>query len=629
MPKHIGSTDPAYLATLPRDRLGKLNTADAKQILLEKLDEGWDVEPSARFVGRTRRGYEHWRQTDSVFRMEADIIFARRRNEVPEPCPDFPDFCRLYLNQPLFPHQLRQFDVIEGREPRDLHETMRYNRGNPQRIIINVPPEHGKSTTWSVNYVVWRLCRNPNYRVVLVSASLDMAKKFLHAVKQRLTHPTYAELQRRFGPPEGFKRAAESWTRTLLYLGGSDGTEKDPNVQAIGVGGQIYGARADEIIVDDGVVLGNVTHWDNQTDWITQEVITRLSGGPGSRLIVLGTRVAPVDLYQKLRDEFLDAEGNPVWTYFSQPAVLEYAESAGDWVTLWPEAFDTAGGVLVPKWDGKALKTRRDEVKGATWALVYQQMNVLQDAVFPEAAIRGAVQSMRRTGPLLPGHDNWNRPAGMIGLYVVAGLDPATTGYTAASVLGVDRRARRMWLLDQYNRKGILPRELRRLVKDWTVRYGVNEWRIESNAFQQSIVQDDELRMFCHERGVIIKGHHTGGNKWEPSFGVASLSTLLEPLPDGRPTLLLPNDNGSFPAVAALVDQMLTWQPGVRNQVQDCLMSLWFAVIRAREIVRLTPARQVDYVPSEFLGRGRARREQVVVDLEQAAQDHFYATEGF
>ncbi len=615
------SSEAQQIAALPHDKNGKLNTTDAKRLVLEKLAEGWDVTDAARFVGRTRRGYEHWRKMDKPFAIEADIIFARRRDVTPEVCPDFPEFCERFLGQPLSLPHLRIWDVINKREPRELHESMKFNEGDPDRIIVNIPPEHQKSATWSINYVTWRLCQDLNYRCVIVSASLDMAKKFLYAVKQRLTNPKYAELQRRFGPPEGFKKAADSWTKTHIYLAGGDGTEKDPSVQALGVGGQIYGARADEIICDDIETLSNVAQWETHVDWLTQEVITRVGTGQHARVLVLGTRVAPVDFYQKLRDEFLDANGNPVWTYFSQPAVLEIHEDPEDWVTLLPTTQED--GVTRIAWDGPALAKRRNQVRTSTWALVYMQANIQTDAVFPEHEVMAAVQPMRRPGPIVPGHQHFHRPTGMQGLYVIAGIDPASVGYTAASVIGVDRRARKIWLLNQYNRKGILPRELRRLMFEWTAVFGVNEWRIETNAYQKSIIQDEEIRRFCHERGVILKGHTTNINKWDPTFGVASMSTLFETQGDGLPQILLPCANASFPAVASLVDQLLTWQPDAKNQVTDCIMSLWFTIIRARELLRMVPDKQTNHMPSQFLSRNRARNEQHIIDLEELTQQHF------
>jgi hypothetical protein len=607
-----------------RDNRGRLATPEAKEAFLDALARGEGVAAATSRVKRTEAGYKHWRKTDKVFAGQVDVIIARRQGKETFLCPPFPEFCETYLHQPMYEHQLRWWDVLEGREPRSLHESMSWSKGDIQMNLFNVPPGFAKSTTLTVNYVTWRLCMDTNVRTVIVSATEKMAKKFLYAIKQRLTHPTYSLLQRHFGPDGGFRATAESWTATEIYLGGKDDGEKDPTVQAIGMGGQVYGTRADLIVVDDAVLLKNAHQWEDQIDWLTQDVVTRLpEGEPDAKLLVVGTRVAPVDLYQKLRDDFRDGDENSVFTYFAQPAVLEYKDDPKDWVSLWPYT-QNREGVQVAKWTGPQLKSRREKVKPSTWALVYQQLDVSEDSVFKSELIQSAVQGFRKPGVLVPGDAWWTRKTGMGGMYVVGGLDPATAGHTAAVVLGVDRQTRKIWLLDAYNRKGILPREMRRVVQDWTVRYGVNEWRIEENGFQRSFVQDDDLRSFLFSRGVILKPHWTGGNKADPDFGVASMSTLFEPDETGKPGIFLPNNNASFPAIAELTEQLISWQPEVKNQKTDLVMALWFAIIRARELIFLSPTRRNTHLQNQFLSRGRATRERQVINLDDISQDLLY-----
>jgi hypothetical protein len=57
--------------------------------------------------------------------------------------------------------------------------------------------------------VTWRICQDPNIRILLISKTQDMAKKFLVAIKDRLAeNEAYARLQRTFGPPGGFAEGA-------------------------------------------------------------------------------------------------------------------------------------------------------------------------------------------------------------------------------------------------------------------------------------------------------------------------------------------------------------------------------------------------------------------------------------
>jgi hypothetical protein len=113
--------------------------------------------------------------------------------------------------------------------------------------------------TITINYVTYRIVKNPNISVIVISKTQEQAKKFLYAIKQRLTHPRYADLQVPFGPADGYKATADQWSANKIYLGGDirDNDAKDPTVEAIGMGGQVYGARADLIVLDDVVTLSN------------------------------------------------------------------------------------------------------------------------------------------------------------------------------------------------------------------------------------------------------------------------------------------------------------------------------------------------------------------------------------
>jgi len=114
----------------------------------------------------------------------------------------------------------------------------------------------------------------------------------------------------------------------------------------------------------------------------------------------------------------------------------------------------------------------------------------------------------------------------MAGLFVVAGLDPAMAGNTAAVVMGVDRTTRKRWVLDVFNGR-TTPDDLRNLMKTWTVKYGVMEWRVEKNAFQIMLTQDRDIRQFLASRGCTLKEHFTGSNKWDVDFGISSMRDLF------------------------------------------------------------------------------------------------------
>ena len=571
-----------------------------KKQVIDFLMQGYSVQKAMDAVGRSVKTYEYYRKTDEQFATAIDKIRSMTaRGEVGSPrgeVPPFPEFSEKYLGVQVFTHQKHWIDLLEGREPEDLHPAISYEPGSSDLLIVNTPPEHAKSTTITVNYAVYRICQNPNIRIMIVSKTQAMAQKFLLSIKNRLTHPRYQDLQLTFGPPGGYEKNSDSWKQDLIYLSSEsrDSGEKDPTVQAVGIRGHIYGARADLIIMDDCVDHTNAHEYEKQIDWIQSEVMSRIDND-GGRLLVVGTRLRPRDLYSELRDPMRYPDETSPWTYFAQPAVLEFAEDAKDWVTLWAKTnMPPVSGNGVPdenglydKWTGPALHKKRSRMSPNLWAMVYQQQQVHEDSAFPSDAIKGVINGARNIG-VIPKGKHGVRPNGMDGLIVVAGLDPAGSGYTAAVVLGLDISTQKRYLLDVSNVAGMKPDDIRNLIKDWTVRYKISEWRVEKNAFQTMLTQDREVRQFLTQNGSMLREHHTGQNKWDTDFGVASLTTLFYGWEEDNALIEFPSTHASE-GLKALIEQLVTWYPDApKSQKTDTVMAFWFAELGCRD--RLTNA---------------------------------------
>ena len=262
-------------------------------------------------------------------------------------------------------------------------------------------------------------------------------------------------MQTAYGPTGGWEKDAKIWSADMIHFNsGRDSGEKDPTVQALGIGSQIYGARADLIILDDVVMDSNAHDWEKMLNWIQTMVITRL--GRHGKLLILGTRVAPIDLYRQIRDPKMWSGGASPFTYFACPAVLEYDEKPENWKTLWPrtdrpedEEYDEPDeNGQYQKWDGPALFTRRSEVTPSVWAMVYQQEDVQEDSIFSPTCVAGSVNGMRKRGPLKPGVPG--HPQHVEG-YTVIGLDPAMAGATGAVVVTYNKADGMIYILDAVN----------------------------------------------------------------------------------------------------------------------------------------------------------------------------------
>ena len=606
---------------------------EVKKEFLRQLHKGLNINQALTVVGRTRTTYERWRRTDQDFVVSVERIKNLERihgtGEVERVYMPFPEFSEKYLGAKVFPHMQNVVDMIEGHGPSWTHPSMVFESGERDLVMVNMPPEHAKTTSITINYVVYRICMDPNIRVILVSKTAEMAKKMLYAIKTRLTHPKFEEMITAYAPAGGFDQNSEAWNQTMIYVSDDarDSGEKDPTVQALGIRGHIYGARADLIILDDTVDLTNAHEYDKQIDWLQSEVISRVSAS-GSMLVV-GTRLAAKDLYSELRDPHRYPDEESPWSYLSMPAVLEFKDKPEDWVTLWPKSNQPEPGSkadtqvadengLFPKWDGSRLSQKRRRVSPRAWAMVYQQQQVSDEAIFQADALKASINGNRMCGPIPKGMVN-QRENGMDGLIIVAGLDPATSGHTAAVVIGLDIKTQKRYVLDVYNKPGITPEAMREMIKGWTDRYRISEWRIERNGFQGFLVHDRELNEYCSSRGSVIKPHFTGQNKHDSDFGVASMTVLWNGWQDGYQLIELPSTHGQESA-KQLIEQLVTWHPDApKNQKTDIVMALWFAELACRDRITLASNYTRSHVRNNFLTPWDKKQQTTVSLLEAEA----------
>lgn len=606
---------------------------DLKIEFLKHIGDGLTVGDALARINRTRPSYDRWRRDDAVFAGRVDALRrARSGNDFGRVDISFPEFSAQFLGTKVFPHMQNVVDLLEGNPPSWMPSGIVFEPGEPDLIITNMPPEHGKSVSLTINYVTYRVALNPNIRVIIVSKTQAMARKFLYAVKQRLTHPRFAEMHAAYAPSGGFESADASWTQDLIYVSseGRDSGEKDPTIQALGIRGHIYGARADLIILDDCVDLTNAHEYEKQIDWLQAEVMSRLSAD--GRLLVVGTRLAGKDLYNELREPSRYPDETSPWTYLSMPAVLEFADDPADWVTLWPRTDTPDAGVrdavadadgMFPKWDGPRLAKKRARVAPRTWAMVYMQQQVTEDAIFHPDAVRAAINGNRLAGIMPRGMVN-TRAEGMDGLIVVAGLDPAMAGHTAAVVIGLEPGTQKRWVLDVWNKPAMTPDGIRSLMKDWTSRYGIVEWRVEKNAFQSMLTQDREVLEFLAGCGSVLREHFTGSNKHDVDFGVASMTILFQGWQDKNQLIDLPSTHSSE-GTKALVEQLVTWHPAApKTQKTDTVMALWFAELACRDRVQAWSSYGRSHVKNPFATRWD-NENRYTVNLMDLDRDSMYA----
>jgi hypothetical protein len=255
---------------------------------------------------------------------------------------------------------------------------------------------------------------------------------------------------------------------------------------------------------------------------------------------------------------------------------------------------------------------------------VYQHQQVADEGIFMAEALRASINGNRMTGLMPRGMVNC-RPEGMDGLICVAGLDPAMAGHTASVVIGLDPSTQKRYVLDIWNKAAMTPDQIRDLIREWTTKYGVVEWRVEKNAFQSMLTQDREVREYLAGAGAILREHFTGSNKHDVDFGVASMTTLWHGWQDKHQMIELPSTAISESA-KAMIEQLLIWHPAApKTQKTDIVMALWFAELACRDRIAAMTNFSRSHVNNPFATRFD-RSTRATVDLNEFERNRMFVT---
>jgi hypothetical protein len=236
--------------------------------------------------------------------------------------------------------------------------------------------------------------------------------------------------------------------------------------------------------------------------------------------------------------------------------------------------------------------------------MVYQQEDVQSDSIFSPTIVAGCVNGMRKRGPLRK--DTAGHPKNIDSTYTIIGFDPAVTGRSAFVAVSYNRADGRIYVLDCVNMVDPTPQKENALIKEWVERFKPQEFRVEINAHQKYYAMDTELRDYLASYGCQLNSHFTGKNKWDVGFGVASMASLFGSAKDGRfqdnNILEIPSNEGSE-GLKSLVQQLIIWKPDTKNPT-DCVMALWFAIIRCRELMQ-TSSRVGQYQTNRWATRAQ------------------------
>lgn len=214
-----------------------------------------------------------------------------------------------------------------------------FARGKIKKLMIFMPPQHGKSELSTRCFPPYLFGLNPDLRIAVLSYAASKAKKFNREIQQRLTSPRYQSLFPKVklasAKDEGVVRTTEQFD--IVGYNGS--------LKSVGRQGPLTGDPVDVAILDDllkdRLEAQSITILENTWNWITDVVETRFHNS--SQILYVTTRWDELDPAGRfLERDGYHSQANPTgWQVISFPAlktadIVPYdPRPAG--AALWPE----------------------------------------------------------------------------------------------------------------------------------------------------------------------------------------------------------------------------------------------------------------------------------------------------
>jgi predicted phage terminase large subunit-like protein len=230
------------------------------------------------------------------------------------------------------------------------------------KLIVNMPPRHGKSELISKYFPLWYLAKFPDHRIILTSYGAALAKRFGRNIKFLIDQYGNDLLDIKLNPKS---RASDRFDHAKFNGG----------MLCAGANGALTGMGANLLIIDDP--LKNNLHASsykmrqNLWDWLNSTALTRLE--PHGIIILVMTRWHENDLCGKIISDqkIIQHQQNQsnelpedTWLYIRLPAIAEthdiLARKPGE--ALWDKRFSLT-----------KLKEIKNRIGSYWFAALYQQ----------------------------------------------------------------------------------------------------------------------------------------------------------------------------------------------------------------------------------------------------------------
>lgn len=219
----------------------------------------------------------------------------------------------------------------------------RVERGEVDRLMLLVPPRHGKSELASIRWPAWYLGRQPHKQFLSISATADLAADFGRAVRNVINSAEY-------------KAVFDTTLAEDSQAKGKWHTSAGGIYYSLGIGGSVLGRGGDAILIDDpfGSMKEARSELErkNVFDFYSGTLYNRLM--PGGAIVVINHRMHEDDLCGMLLAQ--QAAGGDKWEVVKLPALSD------DGKALWPERYPV-----------EVLDRIRKNTFARDWSSLYQQ----------------------------------------------------------------------------------------------------------------------------------------------------------------------------------------------------------------------------------------------------------------
>lgn len=355
--------------------------------------------------------------------------------------------------------------------------------GRSSRLVISLPPRHGKSQIVSKLLPGWWIGHRPEARVVVCTYAVDLTREFSSFAKESLAQHG----EEVFGIDTSSRAAATRWD---VYRG-EDKT--GGGMRAVGKTSGITGRDIDVLICDD-IVKDNQEAQNLETrekawSWFESVIETRLE--PWSVVIVMGTRWHRDDLSGRIIAKQERGEYGVPWEILNIPAVAE--EDGSD-----PLGREPGEPLWAERFGAKYYEDKRKDVGPHVWEALYQGNPTSKAGAiflrewFSYAKVLEHVVEAQ-------GRRCLRENLVMFGTADLAVTEKRTSDYSAFGAWGADLENADLYLLGLRHKRMGGP-EILRTLKEFTRHWGLKAIYVEETAFHLQICQ------VAVSDGIPVKG---------------------------------------------------------------------------------------------------------------------------